>query len=108
MAITGEHVPTPVGAPSPIIKPSDRGNSAEPIQLTRPERRSPRERAWLTPAELAERWGMSDDFVSSEIAGRRIEARKFGRLWKISIAAIEAYEDARPTNMQRGRGRRHG
>jgi excisionase family DNA binding protein len=54
--------------------------------------------AFLTPAEIAERWGRSPEHVQRLCASGQLGALKTGRRgWRISPEALAAYEAARTT-----------
>lgn len=49
----------------------------------------------MTVASLAQHWGVSTTFVYDQIhAGRLGAFRLGGKLWRIPVAAVEAYEEA--------------
>lgn len=57
--------------------------------------------AFLTVAEVAERWRLSERHVRDEIGRKRLRALKFGKEWRIKPADLDAYEasltNVRPT-----------
>lgn len=47
----------------------------------------------LTPAELAARWGVSDTFVYNLLNSGTLPSFKLGgKLWRIKLSDVEAYE----------------
>lgn len=50
--------------------------------------------AFLKPAEVAERWGVSERQVERLCASGRLRAMKLGG-WRIRLADVEAYEAAK-------------
>lgn len=50
---------------------------------------------FLTPEQLAGRWGVSVRHAERMAQTRQIAALRVGRLWRFSLTAVEAYEAAR-------------
>lgn len=57
--------------------------------------------AFLTVAEVAERWRTSERHVRDEIGRKKLRAHKFGKEWRIKPSELDAYENSlmnvRPT-----------
>lgn len=52
---------------------------------------------YLTPQQVAERWGFSDEHVQRLCRRGELRAMRSGRSWRISLDAVTAYE-TRHTN----------
>jgi excisionase family DNA binding protein len=58
--------------------------------------------AWLKVAEVARRTGMSPRWVQDRIYDGQLPAKKFGGVWQIRVADLEAFIAALPDQKRAG------